>query len=150
MFIRNTKTSFWLSTYLRKAVPACDGRLRSSEYFFWTVFRKRSVSSVQLPIRTALSADLHSPAAAGTTKHVEAAGLAVKCGRCWCCSLGLQEGELTQKVGDLRTLHRPWKWVHFSPCQWKGRNLNYFRSDIYTHICIFNNKRTIMNSTKQM
>lgn len=80
MFIRNTKTSFWLSTYLRKAVPACNGCLQSSEYFFWTVFRKRSVSSVQLPMRAALSADLHSPTAAGTTKHVEAAGLAVNVG----------------------------------------------------------------------
>ncbi|EOB04619.1 hypothetical protein Anapl_02767 [Anas platyrhynchos] len=41
---------------------------------------KRSVSSVQLPMRAALSADLHSPTAAGTTKHVEAAGLAVNVG----------------------------------------------------------------------
>lgn len=31
-------------------------------------------------MRAALSADLHSPAAAGTTEHVEAAGLAVNAG----------------------------------------------------------------------
>lgn len=31
-------------------------------------------------MRAALSADLHSPTAAGTTKHVEAAGLAVNVG----------------------------------------------------------------------